>query len=223
MESLYNLNQQLSPVSPSLSHYSVCINCVFSPAVSPESGVNITPDNMTFNDTDFVELSCITLGGPANSFQWSFNGEELENEITMILTLPNVTAKDGGAYTCNVTNSAGYETYTTYVFISPLITLNPVHFNATNETNEVNFTCDATGFPEPSFEWIKEGDPDFALSSSSTLTIAPVMFGDEGFYFCRATSNDLVVESARATLSSKDSTAILSLVVMLIPRSCSIC
>ena len=167
------------------------------------------PDNTTFNDMDFVEQSCITLGGPANSFQWSFNGEELENGTTRILTLPNVTAKDGGAYTCNVTNSAGSETYTTHVFISPLITLNPVDFNAMNEANEVNFTCDATSFPEPSFEWIKEGDPDFALSNTSTLTIAPVMFGDEGFYFCRATSNYLVVESERATLSSKDSTTIL--------------
>ena len=176
--------------------------CTFS-AVSPEGGVSIIPINRTFNDTNEVMLSCTTQGGPANSFQWSFNGNELENENSSIIILSNVTAEEGGAFTCNVTNAAGSDNLTTFVFISPMITLNPVSLAVENGTNEVNFTCDATGFPEPMFEWMKEGDPGTVLSDTRTLTLSPVVFGDEDFYFCVATSNGLVVQSEQATLSSE--------------------
>ena len=157
---------------------------------------------MTFNDADTVILNCTTEGGPGNSFQWSFNGVEQMSETSNILMLSNVTAENGGAYTCRVTNGAGYDNFTTYVFISPMITLNPVSVSVQNGTGEVTFTCNATGFPTPSFEWLREGDL-YVFSNTTSLTIAPVEFGDQGFYYCVATSNDLQVESERATLSSK--------------------
>ena len=126
------------------------------------------------------------------------------SETSNILMLSNVTAVHGGAYTCHVTNEAGSDNFTTYVFISPMITLDPDSVSVQNGTDDVTFTCNATGFPAPSFEWMREGDrlpPVF--STTTSLTIAPVEFEDEGFYYCVATSNDLEVESERATLSSK--------------------
>ena len=174
-------------------------------AVSPEGGVLIEPDNETFDDLGTVVLTCMTEDGPGNVYQWSFNGEELENENSSHLTLVNVTAADGGAYTCNVTNAAGYDTYTTYVFISPMITLDPVSRNVSNGTEDVTFSCDATGFPQPEFEWFSDEGlplPDSASGgNTATLTIDIVLFGDEGRYYCNATSNDLTVESERTTLS----------------------
>ena len=205
VESVSPLTQPHSPVSPlslSLSVSHILSLLVFLSAVSPEGGVSITPDNTTLDDSDSVTLNCTTEGGPANTFQWSFDGEELENETLSNLTLSSVIAEDGGAYTCSVTNPAGSGSFTAYVFISPMITLNPVNMSVVNGTDEVTFTCNATGFPEPSFEWFREGSSAL-LSNTISLTIAPVTFGDEGFYFCEATSNDLMVESQRATLSSK--------------------
>ena len=167
----------------------------------------IVPENMTLNDLESVTLTCITEGGPDNTFQWSFNGEELGSETSSDLTLPSVTAANGGAYTCNVTNAAGSNTYTTYVFISPMITMDPVNVITTMGTDEVSFNCNATAFPEPSFVWRKEGDTVTEYSNTSTLTIGPVMFGDEGQYYCIAKSNDLMVESERATLFGEPDTS----------------
>ena len=167
----------------------------------------IVPENMTFNDSENVTLTCIMKGGPDNTFQWNFNGEELDSETSSDLTLLNVTAENGGAYTCNVTNVAGSDTYTTYVFISPMITMNPVNVTTTMGTDEVSFNCSATAFPEPSFVWRKEGDTVTEYSNTSTLTIGPVMFGDEGQYYCVAMSNDLMVESEQATLFGKPHTS----------------
>ena len=92
-----------------------------------ESGVSIAPEKMTFHhNMGTPTLTCMTFGGPDNRFQWSFNGVELENETSSILLIHNVTAKDGGAYTCEDTNAAGTDILTTYAFISPMTTLNPI-------------------------------------------------------------------------------------------------
>ena len=176
-------------------HHILCL------IVSAQDGVSITPDNATFIENDTVILQCITYGGPGNTFEWIFN--ETVIEITSNLTLTGVMTEDGGSYTCNVTNAAGSDTYTTYVFIRPMITLNPTSVNVSVGDN-VSFMCDAMGFPTPSILWMKEdGDlPVNATGENTTnLTIAQVEFGNEGFYYCVATSNDLVVESARTTLS----------------------
>ena len=148
----------------------------------------------------------MTVGGPGNTFQWSFNGDDLVDEISSTLILMQVTAGNGGIYTCTVTNSAGSGSYSTYVFISPMITLNPNSSSVSNGTEEVSFTCNATGFPEPDIEWFRVNGslPDTASGeNTNTLTIAPVIFGDEGEYFCVATSNELTVESEPATLTSE--------------------
>ena len=182
----------------------------------------IAPDNETFNDSDKVTLDCLTLGGPANTFQWSYNRAVIENETSVILTLPNVTAEDGGSYTCNVTNAAGSDTNSTYVFIRPMITLHPTSTNVVVGEN-VTFSCDATGFPEPSIRWLKEDGllPSSAVGeNTTTLTIDLVNFGDKGLYYCEATSNDLVVESDRATLSGTKNTSHVYKCVLISSCSC---
>ena len=167
---------------------------------------------MTFDDEEIVMLECTTEGGPVNFFQWSFNGAELISKTSSTLILSNVTAEDGGAYTCTVTNAAGSDTNTTYVFISPMITMNPNSVFVENGTSEVTFICNATAFPEPFFEWMREDGLLPIVYNTTSLTIAPVTFGDEGLYYCVATSNDLQVESERATLfSKKDSSTLILL------------
>ena len=168
--------------------------------------MTIEPKDETFNDSETVTLMCMAEGGPGNTFQWAFNGEEIENETSSNLILTDVTEDSGGAYTCTVTNPAGNGSDITYVFISPMITMNPASVNADNGTTEVSFTCNATGFPKPEIEWMKEDS--FLPSSASgqdttTLTIGPVLFGDEGLYYCVAMSNQLSAESERATLYSE--------------------
>ena len=187
---------------------SVSYFCPFQPhAVSPEGGVRISPENETFNNTDNVTLNCITEGGPGNVFQWSFNGDELENETAELLNLTSVTAaEDGGIYSCFVSNRAGNDSYNTSLFISPMITSHPSDVNTTNGTISLSFSCTATAFPESQFMWFRERLPlpvRATGGNTATLEISPVLFRDEGKYYCTAKSNLLTAESNRATLYSE--------------------
>ena len=150
---------------------------------------------------------CLAEGGPRNSFQWSFNGNIVQNETTQSLELVNITAmKHGGTYTCIVSNMAGNGSFTTTLFVRPIITLNPTNQTASINTEAVIFFCAATAFPPPLFQWMKEDGflPSTAIgTNSTTLTITPIEFGYEGIYYCIATSNNITIESNRATLTSK--------------------
>ena len=186
----------------------VSFSCSFQPhTVSPEGGVRIFPENETFNSTDNVILNCATGGGPVNVFQWSLNGNPLENEMAELLNRTSVTAtEDGGIYSCFVSNRAGNDSYSTSLFISPMVTSHPSDVNATNGTVSVSFSCNASAFPEPQYMWIREGLPlPVTVSGGNTAspTISPVLFGDEGVYYCTAQSNLLTAESERAILYSK--------------------
>ena len=163
----------------------------------------IVPQNPILNGLDTVTLMCVALGGPGNTFQWAFNGEEIESETSSNLTLTNVTESDGRAYTCTVTNPAGSGSDSTTVFIVPMI--NPTSVKATIGT-AVSFTCSVLGFPEAEIQWMRENNslPSSATGHNTTaLTIFPVNYGDGGSYYCRVTSTQTSAESERATLYSE--------------------
>ena len=55
-------------------------------------------------------LNCQSEGGPQLQYSWIFSDSEIANTST--LTIDNVNASNGGNYTCNVTNNAGFESNT---------------------------------------------------------------------------------------------------------------
>ena len=59
-------------------------------------------------------LNCQSDGGPQLEYAWIFEGSKIANIPT--LTIDNVKASNGGNYTCNVTNDAGYENDTITVY-----------------------------------------------------------------------------------------------------------
>ena len=139
-------------------------------------------------------------------FQWQKDGVTLTNETNMLLTLPNVSASsDGGTYTCIVSNEAGNGMGTGELYIRPEITAQPASINTSVLVNH-EFECNATGFPEPQFEWFKVGGSltgNFSGETTTTLRLTPVQFGDEGDYFCRVTSGNSTGESEVARLTSE--------------------
>ena len=54
-----------------------------------------------------------------------------------------------------------------------------------NETNPVVLSCDASGFPEPSFTWTKDGQ---LVSQSEQLNIQRSDRSDTGMYVCTASN-----------------------------------
>ena len=61
-----------------------------------------------------IELTCTSEGGPQLEYNWMFVDQEVGN--CSMLNISNATASNGGNYTCNVTNVAGYATNTTIVY-----------------------------------------------------------------------------------------------------------
>jgi len=64
--------------------------------------------------------------------------------------------------------------------------------------------CEAEAFPEPQYQWMRVGgmfSENVAGVDSSLLVFNPVIFGDEGDYYCSATSNRVTVTSDNATLT----------------------
>ena len=162
------------------------------------------PLDVVYDEGDNVTFTCSSLGGPNNTLQWLKDGVELNGSTSENLTLVNITViDDGGVYTCVASNAAGSDNASVSLNIRPVFIIHPMNQSIVYGT-DISFSCSAMGFPTPSILWMKEdGDLPVNATGENTmnLTLAQVEFGDEGFYYCVATSNDPVVESARATLS----------------------
>ena len=171
--------------------------------VSPEEGVSVFPLNMTFNRGDSVTFNCSAQGGPGNTYQWQWNGTDLGNETAQALTVTQITVNSGGEYTCVVSNAAGSGSASTWLNVSPEMVLNPTDVFARNGTVHM-LSCKATAFPEPQYVWVHvrgTSSGSVAGANSSMLVFDLVMFGDEGSYYCRATSYEVTVVSDIASLT----------------------
>ena len=67
-----------------------------------------------------IELNCTSEGGPQLDYSWIFSDSVIDNDA--MLNIVSATVSNGGDYTCNVTNVAGYDSSITTVY-SELIKL----------------------------------------------------------------------------------------------------
>ena len=151
---------------------------------------------------DNVTLVCSSVGGPNNTYQWQANNSNITGETSQVLTLPHLEASDGGIYTCIVSNLAGSDNASTFVYVSPYIITQPLDMSATYGSS-VMLLCEADGFPSPEVKWGRTDQDsirDNINISSSTLFISFVLFGDEGEYYCEVSSLNITLRSA-ATLT----------------------
>ena len=72
--------------------------------------------NKSYSQGDQLNLSCLSEGGPELIYTWLLSGSLIDNNNSSTLIIDNVTTSDGGDYTCNVTNNAGYDTKTITVY-----------------------------------------------------------------------------------------------------------
>ena len=148
-------------------------------------------------------LMCTSRGGPSNTYQWQTNDTDIEGETMENLTLANVNASTGGMYTCVVTNAAGNDSDSTFLFIAPYFITEPVDEETTNGSS-VTLQCVAEAFPSPDYLWARtDGLPirQELMINSDSLSFDPVIFGDEGDYYCNATSREAVAHSRDATIA----------------------
>ncbi|KAM3870911.1 MAM domain-containing glycosylphosphatidylinositol anchor protein 2 [Diretmus argenteus] len=171
-------------------------------------------DPLVVNPGETVTLVCVASGGdPAPTLRWVRTGvEELPRRSVVnggTLTIPTVTADDGGVYSCMATNNVGNPAKkSTTILVRGLrkgrfwITPDPYH----NDDNiqigrEVKISCQVEATPpeELQFSWLKNGRPlrssermvithtDTDVSPGTTnLDIIDLKFTDFGTYTCVA-------------------------------------
>ena len=135
-----------------------------------------------------VTFSCIARGGPDNEYQWQHDGGDLMDGANTALTIADIRTGNGGNYTCVVSNAAGSDSATAILYVAPTIVTQPMDILTRNRT-EVNFTCEAEGFPTPTYQWEKYDETMGAFlraGSGPMLEFSPAVFGDEGSYRCVA-------------------------------------
>ena len=155
--------------------------------------------------TQNATIECEVYGGPNISYRWQFNGMDIAGQVYQILMLPNVTTSDGGVYTCTVSNTAGSGTASTNLFIEVHFITLPMNVSSSNGTS-INLICDAEAFPEPMYQWRRSNGSsvrDGITDNARILQFDPIIFGDEGGYYCSAASPRVTILSQVATVASK--------------------
>ena len=174
--------------------------CVFFPSVVPEATLTNSSLNETYGAGDTALLQCISRGGPNNTYQWLANGTEWDEQSSQNLTLPDITAIDGGMYTCVVSNLAGSDNASTFVFIEPYIVSDPVGDEISTGSTVV-LTCGAEAFPNPEYLWVRPDERNISGTNyGRNLTIASIDYGDEGEYYCNASARGMTAMSEIAVI-----------------------
>ena len=168
--------------------------------MSPEGSVAVSPEMVIADVGGTVTFTCSAQGGPNSTYQWQNDGEDLMNETDATLIVSNITAMNGGNYTCVVGNAAGNDSATAVLYVEPIIVTQPTDILTRNGT-VVSFTCAAESFPAPEYTWekyIEETGSFDTVSNSPMLEFTPAVFGDEGSYRCVAS---LPVDTSRNATS----------------------
>ena len=177
----------------------------------PTPFLSVTPDasittlvNQTYQFGATAMLACSSMGGPDNMYQWLFNGSDILGETSVTLTRASVTAATGGEYSCRVSNAAGSNTADSFIFIAPYFVTQPMDI-AVMAQSTINLICDVEAFPYPSYQWWRL---DGAAIRSGVITtsrnlVFSATFGDEGDYYCVASSLMGQIRSRNVTVTSE--------------------
>jgi len=159
------------------------------------------PQNQTVVAGTNVVLSVRVTGSPPFTYQWSFQGTNLEGATMATLLMTNVQPEDAGDYTVAITNAAGYAMSapaTLTVLVAPSITTQP-----TGQTaywgKSATFQVRANGTLPLAYLWYVDGFPiEWATNASLALTNLDLAAG--GDYWVEICNRVSCVTSAPARL-----------------------
>jgi len=120
-----------------------------------------------------------------------------------VLDIPAINSTLGGMYICEVSNRAGVGVDNVTVVIIVEITVQPEDGVGTNGSI-VTLSCEAEAFPSPEYLWLRTDGGmirEEVAIDGPMLEFSPVLFGDEGDYYCNATSEEYFALSETATLT----------------------
>ena len=179
-----------------------------------------SPLDTTASRGDCITFTCSAVGSVPLNITWRRpNGEIVYIEEDMVdewnvnssLTVHDITADDGGDYTCIVRSGAVEMEATATLSVNLYISGEQVGLNTTNGSME-SIICMIEGFPVR-YEWEKVeiytvGGIGIitgysSVSMEQVLEFNPVVFGDEGVYRCVVHSGVEELVSEEITVTSE--------------------
>jgi protein tyrosine phosphatase len=146
------------------------------------------PKSQTVNYGSALRLTCPTQAHPPPKIQWLKNGIPLQGAIGDTLVISSFTDDDNGRYSCNATNTLGYNiSAAAEVFVyreAPTFIQQPEGARLF-VGDPFNMTCIAKGVPDPTYKWYKRGI-EIRGANSSLLVIKSITLEDSTYYFCVA-------------------------------------
>ncbi|XP_011902754.1 PREDICTED: hemicentin-1 isoform X2 [Cercocebus atys] len=143
-------------------------------------------------------LNCEVKGDPTPTIQWNRKGVDIEisHRIRKLgngsLAIYGTVNEDAGDYTCVATNEAGVVERSMSLTLQspPIITLEPVE-TVINAGGKVILNCQATGEPQPTITWSRQGhsiswDDRVNMLSNNSLYIADAQKDDTSEFECVA-------------------------------------
>ncbi|TSL61242.1 Basement membrane-specific heparan sulfate proteoglycan core protein [Bagarius yarrelli] len=152
------------------------------------------PDDVSVRVGEVIRLQCLAHGTPPMRFEWTkvdgrlpTRAEVQEGDLQINLASPN----DAGTYKCVASNKVGRSEAVAKVSVrSPLSVRVSPQVEVKALGSAVEFTCSASGGPEITVEWLKEGGnlPHNHHIKDGVLRIENLEKSNEGMYICRATT-----------------------------------
>uniref|UniRef100_A0A8L0DMV9 Peroxidasin n=1 Tax=Oncorhynchus mykiss TaxID=8022 RepID=A0A8L0DMV9_ONCMY len=161
----------------------------------------IQPQNTEVLVGESITLECSATGQPQPRVSWTKGDRTPLPTDARINTTPSgglfiqhVVQADEGQYTCFASNNLDTIHATAHIIVqaTPQFTVTPQD-QSVLEGHTVDFTCEASGYPQPVIAWTRGGSPlpqdrRHLVLSTGTLRIARVATHDEGQYECQAVS-----------------------------------
>ncbi|XP_060751007.1 basement membrane-specific heparan sulfate proteoglycan core protein isoform X1 [Tachysurus vachellii] len=152
------------------------------------------PDDVAVRVGEVIRLQCLAHGTPPMRFEWSKVDGRLPAQASVQggdLQINLASSNDAGTYKCVAINKVGRSEAVAKVSVrsSLSVRVSPqVEVKALGSA--VEFTCSASGGPEITLEWLKEGGPlpHNHHIKDGVLRIENLEKSNEGMYICRATT-----------------------------------
>jgi hypothetical protein len=148
------------------------------------------PETQTVCEGALVSYGVGMTGTPPFTYQWRKDQVDIFGETSAGISFNPVILSDDGVYDVVVTNLCGPVTSdpcTLIVHTAPVFTVSPVSQELCIG-DEVTFTCDADGIPEPDFQWYHDSIP-IPSATDTSLTVSNLSAGHEGSYWVSASNH----------------------------------
>jgi len=163
------------------------------------------PQDSTVDAGETAVLSVVASGAEPLSYQWQHNGVDIAGATSEWFLLRAAAASDAGSYTVRVRNPLGNvlsRTATLSVIVqvpaAPVITTQPADISVPEGMNAVFFVA-ATGWPQPSYQWQRNG-VNIAGATSAAYTTPTLAMADSGARYSVVVRNSQGTATSRAAL-----------------------